>query len=54
MNFVKFSDLVLEESKDGGIRVTGLQLAGEWMCDKVGLCLLLIGLQGSVENGLEA
>jgi hypothetical protein len=54
VNFVKFSDLVLEEGKDGGGRVAGLQLGGKRMCEKVGLGLLLIGLQGSLENGLEA
>ena len=53
MKFVKFSDLVLKESKDGGIRVTGLQLGGKGMCEKVGLCLLLVGLQGGLENRLE-
>ena len=54
MKFVKFSDLVLEESKDGGSRVTGFQLGDKGMCEKVGLGLFLIGLQGSAENRLEA
>jgi hypothetical protein len=44
VKFVKFSDLVLEESKDGGSRVAGLQLGGKRMCEKVSLGLLLIGL----------
>ena len=54
MKFVKFSDLVLEDSKNGSIRVAGLQLGDKWICKKVGLGLFLIGLQGSLENGLEA
>ena len=54
VKFVKFSDLVLEESEDSGSRATGLQLGGKGMCEKVGLCLPLIGLQGSPEHGLEA
>jgi hypothetical protein len=54
VNFVKFSDLALEESKDSGSGVAGLQLGGKRMCEKVGVGLLLIGLQSSLENGLEA
>jgi hypothetical protein len=53
VTFVKFSDLVLEEGKYGGSRVAGLQLGGKRVCEKVGLGLLLIGLQGSPEYGLE-
>ena len=54
VKFVKLSDLVFEENNDGGSRVAGLQLGGKRMCEKVGLGLLLIGLQCSVKNGLEA
>ena len=54
MGFIKFSDLVLEDSKNGGSRVAGLQLGGKGMGEKVTLGLLSVGFQGSLENGLEA
>jgi len=54
VGFVKFSDLVLKESKDGGSGVAGLQLGGKRMCEKVFLGLLSVGFQGRLENGLEA
>ena len=54
MGFVKFSDLVLEESKDCGSRIAGLQLGGKGMFEKVFLGLLSVGFQGGLEDGLEA
>jgi hypothetical protein len=54
VGFVKFSDLVLEESNDGGSRVAGFQLGGKRMGEKVILGLLSVEFQGSLKNGLEA
>ena len=54
MGFVKFSDLVLEDSNDGGSRVAGFQLGGKGMREKVLIGLLSVGFQGSLKNGLEA
>jgi hypothetical protein len=54
VGFIKFLNLGLEESKDGGNRVAGLQLGGKGMCEKVFLGLLSVGFQGGPENGLEA
>jgi hypothetical protein len=54
VGFVKFSDLVLEESNDGGSGVAGFQLGSKGMCEKVFLGLLSVGFQDSLENDLEA
>ena len=54
VGFVKFSDLVLEESNDGCSRVAGFQLGGKRMGEKVILGPLSVGFQGSLKNGLEA
>ena len=51
--FVKFSNLILKGSKDGGISTTSLQLGGKRMGEKVFLGLFLVGFQGSLENSLE-
>ena len=53
MRFIKFSDLVLEESKDGGSRIAGLQLGGKEMCEKIFFGLLSVRFQGRLEDGLE-
>ena len=54
MRFVEFSNLILKDGDDGGSGVAVLQLGGKRMCEKVLLGLLLVGLQGCLEDGLEA
>ena len=54
VRFVKFSNLILKDGENGGSRVAILQLGGKWMSEKVLLSLLLVGLQGRLENSLEA
>ena len=54
VRFVKFSNLILKDGEDGVSRVAILQLGGERMCDKVFLRLLLVGLDRSFKNSLEA
>ena len=54
MRFVEFSNLIIKYGGDGGSRVTVLQLGGKWMGKKVVLGLLLVGLEGSSEDILEA
>jgi hypothetical protein len=51
--FVKFSNLILNDSKDGGSRAAGLQLGGKRMFEKVFLGLLSVGLQCRLEDSLE-
>ena len=52
--FVEFSNLILKDGEDGASRVAILQPGGERMCDKVFLCLLLVGLDRGFKNSLEA
>ena len=54
VRFIKLSNLILKDGENGGSRVAVLQLGGEWMGEKVLLGLLLVGLQGRLENSLEA
>ena len=54
VRFVKFSNLILKDGEDGVGRVASLQLGGERMFDKVFLRLLLVGLDRSFKNSLEA
>ena len=54
MRFVEFSNLVLKDGDDGGSGVAVLQLGGKRMSEKVLLGLLLVGLQRSLEDCLEA
>ena len=54
MRFVIFSDLILKDGDDGVSRVAILQLGGKRMGEKVVLGLLLVGLERSLEDSLEA
>jgi hypothetical protein len=38
--------LLLKYGKDGSGSVTGLEPAGEWMCEKILLRALSVGVQG--------
>ena len=53
VSFVEFSNSILKDSKYGGSRVAALQLGGKRMGEEVLLCLLLVGLEGSLEDCLE-
>ena len=50
---IKLLDQILEDRQDGGGRVTGLQLGGKGMCEKLAFCLFLIRLQGGIEDRLK-
>ena len=52
--FVKFSNLILKDGKDGVGRVAIPQLRGKGMCDQVFFRLLLVGLDRSLKDSLEA
>ena len=54
VKFVIFSDLILKDGDDGVSRVASLQLGGKRMGEKVVLGLLLVGLERSLEDSLEA
>ena len=54
VRFVEFSNLILKDGDDGGSGVAVLQLGSKRMCEQVVLGLLLVGLQGGLEDGLEA
>ena len=54
VRFVIFSDLILKDGDDGVSRVASLQLGGKRMGEKVVLGLLLVGLERSLEDSLEA
>ena len=41
--------LLSKYCKDGGGGVTGLEPSGEWMCEKILLGTLSVGIQGIVE-----
>ena len=53
MRFVKLLNLLLKDGDYGGSRVAVLQLGGKRMTEKVVLGLLLVGLEGSLEDCLE-
>ena len=53
MRFVEFSNLILKDGEDGGSGIAVLQLGGKRMGEKVLLGLLLVGLQGVLEDSLE-
>ena len=50
MRFVEFSNLILKDGEDGGSGIAVLQLGGKRMGEKVLLGLLLVGLQGVLED----
>ena len=52
--FVQDLKLVLKDSNDSGLGVARLQLGSKWMSEKVCLGLLLVGLESSLEECLEA
>ena len=54
VRFVKFSNLILKDGEDSVGRVASLQLGGKRMGEKVLLGLLLIGLDRSLKDSLEA
>ena len=54
VRFVEFSNLILKDGEDGGSGIAVLQLGGKRMGEKVLLGLLLVGLQGVLEDSLEA
>ena len=54
VRFVKLTNLILKDDDYGGSRVASLQLGGKRMGEKILLGLLLVGLYGSLEDGLEA
>ena len=54
LRFVKLSNLILKDGDDGFSRVAILQLGGKRMCVKVLLGLLLVGLDRSLKDSLEA
>ena len=53
VRFVEFSNLILKNCEYGGSRVAVLQLGGKRMGEEVFLGLLLVGLEGSLEDCLE-
>ena len=53
MRVVKLLNLVLKHGNNGTSSVARLQLGGKRVSEKVFLGLLLVGFQGSIENGLE-
>ena len=54
VRFVIFSNLILKDGDDGVSRVASLQLGGKRMGEKVLLGLLLVGLDRSLKDSLEA
>ena len=54
VRFVEFSNLILKDGEDGGSGIAVLQLGGKRMGEKVLLGLLLIGLERSLKDSLEA
>ena len=52
--FVQDLNLVLKDSNDSGSGVAGLQLGHKRMSEKFCLGLLLVGLESSLEEDLEA
>jgi hypothetical protein len=42
-------NLLLKDSKNGSGRLAGLELRGEWMCTKILLCMLFVGVQGVID-----
>ena len=54
MRFVKLSNLILKDGDDSVGRVASLQLGGKRMGEKVLLGLLLVGLDRSLKDSLEA
>ena len=53
MTEIKSLDQLLKDRQNGGGRVAGLYLSGKGMSEKLAVCLLLILLQGGVEDGLK-
>ena len=53
VRFIKVSDLILKDGDYGGSRVAILQLRSKRVGEKILLGLLLVGLQGSLEDSLE-
>ena len=45
--------LVPKYGKNGSGSVTGLEPGGEWMCEKILLCALSVGVQGIVDYYLK-
>ena len=52
--FVQDLNLILKDSNDSSSGVAGLQLGHKRMSDKVCLGLLFVGLEGRLEESLEA
>ena len=52
--FVEFLNLILKDGEDGVGGIARLKLGRKGMCDKVLLCLPLVGLQRCFEDCLEA
>jgi hypothetical protein len=46
-------DLFLKYEEDGTWRATDLELGGEWVSEKIALCVLFVSFQGIIENQLE-
>jgi len=50
---IQLTDLLLNDSENGGGRVACLKLGGEWMSKEVVLCLFFVCFYGIIENELE-
>ena len=50
---VEVLDLLLKDGENGGWRVAGLKLSGEWMGEEISLCLFFVHFQGIIEYELE-
>jgi len=50
---IEVLDLLLKHGENGGWRIAGLELGGEWMGEKIFLCLFFVRFQGIIENELE-
>jgi hypothetical protein len=45
--------LLLKDGEDGGGRIAGLELGGEWMCKQVLLRAFFVRIQGTIDDLLE-
>jgi hypothetical protein len=50
---IEVLDLLLKDGENGGWRVAGLKLGGEWMGEEISLCLFFVRFQCIIEYELE-
>jgi hypothetical protein len=50
---VETLDLLMDDGENGTGRLAALELGGQWMSKKIAFCVLLIRIEGIIENQLK-